>query len=59
MALNRTKHKTYIKNKDIYKRPAKARKRASSLGLRAYILMAEEKQRDSCREALTEYTREH
>tara|TARA_B100001057_G_C22659097_1_gene875242 strand:- start:653 stop:853 length:201 start_codon:yes stop_codon:yes gene_type:complete len=34
MALNKTKHKRYIKNKDIYKSPAKARKRARSLGLK-------------------------
>lgn len=34
MALNKTKHKTYIKNKDIYKSPAKARKKARSLGLK-------------------------
>ena len=34
MALNRTKHKRYIKNRDIYKSPTKARKRARSLGLK-------------------------
>ena len=34
MAINRRKHKTYIKKKDIYKSPTAARKRARALGLK-------------------------
>ena len=34
MALNKRKHKTYIKNKDIFKTATKARARARKLGLR-------------------------
>lgn len=34
MALNKTKHKRYIKNKDIFKSSTKARKRARRLGLK-------------------------
>jgi len=34
MAINRTKHRRYIKNKDIYKSAGKARKRARKLGLK-------------------------
>ena len=34
MAVNKTKHKRYIKNKDIYKTAGKARKRARRLGLK-------------------------
>lgn len=34
MAVNKTKHKGYIKNKDIYKTAGAARRRARKLGLR-------------------------
>lgn len=34
MAINKTKHKTYIKNKDIYRTAGAARKRARRLGLK-------------------------
>ena len=34
MALNKTKHKKYIKNKDIFKTAGAARKRARRLGLK-------------------------
>tara|TARA_B100001059_G_scaffold29892_2_gene24174 strand:+ start:7938 stop:8135 length:198 start_codon:yes stop_codon:yes gene_type:complete len=34
MAVNRTKHKGYIRNKDVYKSAGAARKRARKLGLK-------------------------
>ena len=34
MAINKRKHKTYIKKKDIYKSATAARKRARALGLK-------------------------
>lgn len=34
MALNKRKHKTYIKKKDIYKSASSARKRARAIGLK-------------------------
>ena len=34
MAVNKTTHRRYIKNKDIYKTVGKARKRARKLGLK-------------------------
>ena len=34
MALNKTKHKKYIKNKDIFKTAGAARRRARKLGLK-------------------------
>ena len=34
MAVNKTKHKRYILNKDVYKSAGKARKRARKLGLK-------------------------
>ena len=34
MAINRKKHKTYIKKKDVYRSSTAARKRARALGLK-------------------------